>query len=281
MQSHAHWEIIFWDNASTDGSAAIAHAFGPPLRYFRSTENTPLGAARNEAIARAKGVYVMFLDCDDILLPRALETQVQLLEAHPWALVYGGSIYIDGQGREVGCKIPKARQGHLLAEQLRQYEIGLPAVMIRRQALLESKLGFDPALRTAEDYCLFMQLAAAYEICAFPGILAKYRIHENALTLKTAAFWGPEIEHTLKLIAEKHPNLVDEHPLAFRFAYAKAAYYRARYHVMCRERYAAIKQLRGCLLVDYRYLVLFLILLLPLKAWDAIHEWQSGRSFRP
>src|SRR3989338_4134513 len=52
-QSYTNWEIIFWDNASTDGSADIAKSCGPKLRYFKSEQSFPLGKARNLAIAEA------------------------------------------------------------------------------------------------------------------------------------------------------------------------------------------------------------------------------------
>jgi glycosyltransferase involved in cell wall biosynthesis len=279
-QSYRNWEIVFWDNASTDGSAAIARAVGPQLRYFRSVETVPLGAARNKALAEAKGVYVTFLDCDDILLPHALETEVKALEEHRCALVYGGSIVIDSGGNEIRRRIPKARYGNLLSEQLRQYEIGLPAVMIRRQVLAEGGLGFDPALQTAEDYCLFMQVAAAYDICTLPELLAKYRIHHNALTLKTIAAWGSEVDYTLDLLCARYPDLKERHKTALRIARARAAYYRARSHVLQRDRRRAVQALSRHLFTDYRYFLLFTLLFLPFQVWNTIHKLHDGRSFR-
>lgn len=280
VQSYAEWEIIFWDNASTDSSAAIAQAFGPQLRYFKSPETLPLGAARNKALAEARGVYVTILDCDDTLLPHALETLVGALEGNRCALAYAGVVLVDSTGREIRRQIPKARGGNLLAVQLRKYEIGVPAVMIRRQVLIEDALGFDPALRIAEDYCLFMQIAAAHEICASPEVLARYLVHPGALTQKTMAYWGDEVEYTLKLLAAKHPGLRDRHKAGFRMAHAQAAYYRARYYAAQRQRGKALKALVKYLYVDYRYPILFLLLLLPLSIWDFIHERRSARSFR-
>jgi len=36
VQTYKDWEIIFWDNASTDNSAEIARSYDRRLRYFRS-----------------------------------------------------------------------------------------------------------------------------------------------------------------------------------------------------------------------------------------------------
>ena len=66
-QTFSSWEIIFWDNGSTDGSPKIAQSFTDKrMRYFRADEPTPLGEARNLAIAKARGRYIAFLDCEDV-----------------------------------------------------------------------------------------------------------------------------------------------------------------------------------------------------------------------
>ena len=33
-QTYQDWEIIFWDNASTDKSAEIAKSYGEKVKYF-------------------------------------------------------------------------------------------------------------------------------------------------------------------------------------------------------------------------------------------------------
>ena len=72
-QTYVNWEIIFWDNCSTDRSAEIAKSFDHRLRYYCTVDTTPLGAARNLAIKKTKGKYIAFLDCDDLYLPEKLE----------------------------------------------------------------------------------------------------------------------------------------------------------------------------------------------------------------
>ena len=41
-QSYSDWEIIFWDNQSSDNSASIAKSYDSRLKYFRSKEHTTL-----------------------------------------------------------------------------------------------------------------------------------------------------------------------------------------------------------------------------------------------
>ena len=79
-QSYKNWEIIFWDNASTDGTSQIAQSYDSRLRYFRADVNTHLGPARNMALAKAKTTYIAFLDSDDWWMPNKLEVSLRYLE---------------------------------------------------------------------------------------------------------------------------------------------------------------------------------------------------------
>src|SRR3989304_6187690 len=79
-QTYKDWEIIFWDNASTDDSAVIAGNYDGRLRYFRDEEVVPLGKSRNLAMEKAGGEYIAFLDCDDKWMPEKLERQIPLFE---------------------------------------------------------------------------------------------------------------------------------------------------------------------------------------------------------
>ena len=66
-QSYDNWELIFWDNQSTDDSELIIKRYlDPRIRYFKSKEHTLLGTARNEALNLADGKWVAFLDVDDL-----------------------------------------------------------------------------------------------------------------------------------------------------------------------------------------------------------------------
>ena len=50
-QTYSNWELIFWDNQSTDNSKNIISSFKDRrIRYYYSQEFTKLGEARNLAI---------------------------------------------------------------------------------------------------------------------------------------------------------------------------------------------------------------------------------------
>ena len=78
-QSYEDWEVIFWDNRSTDRSAEIVLGYRDTrFRYFHAPRHTPLYEARNYAIERARGDLIAFLDVDDWWFPSKLERQVPL-----------------------------------------------------------------------------------------------------------------------------------------------------------------------------------------------------------
>ncbi len=75
-QSYGDWELVCFNDASTDGSSAMLHAAAaadPRVRVIDSPVNVKQGGGRNRAIAAARGRYIVFLDADDRLAPDALE----------------------------------------------------------------------------------------------------------------------------------------------------------------------------------------------------------------
>ncbi len=280
-QTYPSWEIVFWDNCSTDSSPVIVRSYRDPrIRYFRATEHTSLGMARKLALQQALGTYFLLLDTDDLLLPEALETMVKALEGQEYALAFAGSIVIDASGNELQRWIPKARRGNLFEDQLRQFEIRLPAVMVRMHAMRKSDINFDGCHHSLEDYALFMSLAAEQEIRALSKIVAKYRVHDKSLSAANLGTWAGELERALREIRARHPGIEETYPRGFRAARARSAYYRARYFVSRRQRWKALNELFGFLLVDYRYIALFLLLLLPLPVWDRVHQVRTHRPQR-
>ena len=76
-QTYKNWELIFWDNLSTDNSFKIFEKFKDKrLKYFCSKMHNVLYDARNLAIQKAQGDFIAFLDTDDIWLSDKIEKQL-------------------------------------------------------------------------------------------------------------------------------------------------------------------------------------------------------------
>jgi hypothetical protein len=89
-QSWANLEIVFVDNNSTDGSAALAHEIGGgskrPIR-FATCATQGASAARNHGYGLARGDYIQWFDADDCLAPDKIDRQVEALERDPGAAI--------------------------------------------------------------------------------------------------------------------------------------------------------------------------------------------------
>ena len=92
-QTYKHWEIIFWDNRSSDNSKDIVSSYQDSrIKYFLSSKHTSLYSARNYAIEKSSGEFVAFLDTDDWWLPTKLERQIPFFENTDVGLVYSNFI---------------------------------------------------------------------------------------------------------------------------------------------------------------------------------------------
>jgi glycosyltransferase involved in cell wall biosynthesis len=271
-QTYKNWEIIFWDNCSTDKSAEIAKNYGDKVLYYKSNINTTLGEARTEAIKKVNGEYITFLDCDDIWLENKLDLQVDFMTQNPeFILCYGSIQEITSQGDFFRDVLTIHESGFLLKELLLQYDISILTSMINRDLLIESKLNFDPQVSASEEYCLFMQLACLYKIGVLREKLALYRVFEDSLTSKSLNVLGLERRYTLDKISNNNPSLNIKHKKQFKEAYARSTYYDARWEIYNKNKLKAIKLMSSISLINYRYLILFLISILPIYFWNKAH----------
>ena len=87
-QTYKNWELIFWDNLSSDNSKKIFKKYNDKrFKYFLAEKHTVLYEARNLAIKEAKGEFIAFLDTDDIWLNEKIEEQIKLFSNQNIGLV--------------------------------------------------------------------------------------------------------------------------------------------------------------------------------------------------
>lgn len=209
-QTYDDWEIVFWDNASTDGSADIAKGYGERVRYFRSKETHPLGTARNLAIAQARGEYVALLDCDDIWLPAKLEKQVPLGEASSAvALIYSDSFLIDQDGAVIGRCFHQAPppQGNAFIGLLTRRNFIPCLTVLMRRTVVEKVGGLNPQLGYAEDFDLFLRILRTHDAAYVSEPLAKYRRHSGAITARGLPSSTREGIRVIREIVKESPSL--------------------------------------------------------------------------
>ncbi len=82
-QSYSNFEVIVYDNASTDGTADYIAQNFPQVRLLRGTENLGFGGANNQAAQLASGKYLAFVNDDAYVTPNWLEPIIDLMESDP------------------------------------------------------------------------------------------------------------------------------------------------------------------------------------------------------
>jgi glycosyltransferase involved in cell wall biosynthesis len=264
-QSYSNWEIIFWDNASTDDSSLIANSYDSRIKYFLADETTPLGEARNLALSEASGKYIAFLDCDDIYLKDKLDKQVALMQKSNFAMCYGSVIVINNRGMKLKKFKVKYSSGYLLDKLLLRYEISMQSVMIKKSILDSNNLFFDNSLTYSPDYDLFMKIACLFPIGVIDDFISSYRILDNSLSKQSLEIAPIEIKHTLDSISKANPKFMIKFNKEFEVAYKKLHYYNAVFNLYSNQRKYARNEIRKIMNSKIEYFILYLILLLPLS----------------
>ena len=180
-QTYTNFEVIFWDNLSTDASAKIFCAYSDQrLRYFLSSRHTPLYEARNLAIAKANGEFIAFLDIDDWWETDKLERQLTLFENEDVGLVYGNYWLFDQEknSKTVGVAGDLV-VGNVLDDILKNFNVGILTVVVRSSVINRLTGPCDKRLHIIGDFDLFVRLAVETEFSCVNAPVATYRWHDS------------------------------------------------------------------------------------------------------
>lgn len=89
-------EIMVVDDASTDGSVHILEQYGNAIHFASMHENRGAIEARNYGASLANGKYIVFLDGDDVLMPRALELYDRIITERNPMLILAQTLWFEG-----------------------------------------------------------------------------------------------------------------------------------------------------------------------------------------
>lgn len=177
-QDHADWELCLADDASTDpavrGHLRAWAAREPRLRCVERPSNGHISAASNSALALAQGDWVVLLDQDDLLAPRALSELAAALADFPDAgILYSDEDKVDEQGRRFEPYFKPAFNIELLRGQNMISHLGA-----YRRSLVEGVGGFREGFEGSQDHDLALRCAerlAPAQVVHVPHVLYHWR----------------------------------------------------------------------------------------------------------
>ncbi len=206
-QAHPRKEIIVVDDNSQDGTADILKTFGDSIIFARHPTNRGAAAARNHGASLASGEYLVFLDGDDVLMPRALEVYGRLVNARRPKMILGRCTKCYGKVPEVKTadlqrEIQFVEYADFLAKD-RSYVYNSSTLVVDRSTFLSAG-GWSPDIFYQDIQDLLNKLGVSGKmIIVLAPDTVWYRMHSTNAVRKIAPF----IEGIYVLLAKARAGL--------------------------------------------------------------------------
>lgn len=97
-------EVVVVDNASSDTTVEILKSFGPRLKLIKNTKNLGFAKANNQALALARGRYILLLNPDNCLDGGSLALMLDWMDKHPETGVLSCRLYDADKGLIRHCR---------------------------------------------------------------------------------------------------------------------------------------------------------------------------------
>jgi glycosyltransferase involved in cell wall biosynthesis len=175
-QTRTDHEIIVVDDASTDGTGALAQTI-PQVRYLRHTVNAGQAAARNTGAQLAQSPYLAFLDQDDLWEPTFLEETLAILESATGAALVHCDGYQVNERNEILEYDAAMKHQRSITQLLRGGHDAATSGTLFRKACFDAVGGYDPRLSLWEDIDLAIRLYGSDRFIHLPKPLYRHRLY--------------------------------------------------------------------------------------------------------
>jgi glycosyltransferase involved in cell wall biosynthesis len=207
-QTHASFELIIVDDASTDGTRNVVRFYDDKrIRYIAHAEKLGAPAARNTGIREAQAEWIAFHDSDDIWMPDKLEKQInRVLQNGLEHAVYYTGFYRFKHGKREYIPEPDLRrkEGDIHRELLVKNFVSTQTVLLPK-ACLDAVGGFDEEMPRLQDWELWIRLSERYPFCLVDEPLVHVFYSDNSISASQE-----NLIRAYRLILQKHGHLFRE-----------------------------------------------------------------------
>jgi glycosyltransferase involved in cell wall biosynthesis len=184
-QTFHDWELIVVDDGSSDGTWDVVSSLTADSDHehaIRLEQNQGLAAARNTAIARARGEWIALLDADDTWTPEKLDRCMTYLDEHPdLRVVYSPMAAVREDGTPMVGHSKPCHAGWLSEKLFLSIFVHDPATVFHR-SVIEEVGGFDESLRVSIGHEFWLRVSTKFEFGLIDQPLALRGWSETSLT---------------------------------------------------------------------------------------------------
>ena len=221
-QTEKNWEIIAINDGSTDTSQTILENYLkkiPGRLQVISVENGGVSRARNIGVSAARGIYIAFLDQDDLWAPEKLQCQINMFFTNKsLGIAFTNESIIDQQGsiiREKALKFDKKNRGNIFDHLIFDNFIPISSVILEKKLFMAIG-GFDPQFSLAEDYDFLLKVTQKVPVDFIDEPLLLYREHGESSTFQKIDRIMAESFTILRSWKVKKPQFFRKHFLKYQ-----------------------------------------------------------------
>ena len=195
-QTYSNFELIILDDVSTDSTPQIIDLYTDKrIRHVYFKERMGLVKSMNYGIVISNGEYIARMDADDVSFKDRFAKQIDYMEKHIDIGVIGGqTIYIDDNKIIGHVKYP-ITDNEIKETMLFRNPFAHPAVMIRKEVLINNNIYYNDKFSSCEDVELWSRLMKVTRFHNLNSFVLKYHISEGSLTMKAVKNYDSTINY--------------------------------------------------------------------------------------
>ena len=173
--------LIINDDPSIDSELLLKEAstfLRDKITLHANEHNLGICRSANQAIERARGEWILHLDCDDRLAPEVFQVLEQTLKKNPRVrYISSRAVDIDEQGKILSWRLRSEEPKDLIKNNVASH-----LKVIKKD--LHKDLGFfNTIFEGCQDYEFALRVAVNEPLCFIPDYLYQYRWHNQSQTV--------------------------------------------------------------------------------------------------